>query len=249
MTRRALLGAPPAAAPDTDVVHAAATNTVAEAASVVVNRPTLVTPGTAADVWQFTYNGTRAGYANEYGCLRSRSPVANQYAFRAQSHASAGATQAIGSFATSDNTDQFVTLVNGDSYVTRDLRVGRNVVFGSTATMVPPTDWVALPLGAGLTDIGNPTYYTAASRREPFDVVRLRGRISFAGSLAGNATLFTLDAAHRPAYTVTFSVRTGPSSNLATVMQILSTGVAQLIATTGSGGYLGLDGISFYAGT
>ncbi len=209
-----------------------------------VNRPTGAAEG--SDLWQARYGGARGLYANGYGCARARATVADQYAFRAQAHASAGPGQAIGSFALSDNTDKLVTRVNGDTEVARDLVVTRNVIVAGV-TMSAPSAWTAATLGSGITAVGAP-YPTPASRLEPWDVVRLRGRIAWTGSLTAGTTLLTLPAGHAPAETQTLSVRTGPSSNIATVATIDASGVLSLVAATGNSGYLGLDGLTIYRG-
>ncbi|WP_431892662.1 hypothetical protein [Micromonospora haikouensis] len=219
---------------------------VAAGETVTVNRPRVTGGSEGADVTQTQYEGQRGFYTNGYSCARARVPnhadAANQYAFRAACHPSKnGTTQPIGSFADSDNVDKFVTLANGDSYVARDLHVGRNLVFDA------PPAWLPVTLGSGVTWAGAP-YPTPASQLGLLDRVHLKGRISWAATIASGVTLLTLDAAHKPAEVQTISVRTGAPSNLAAVLTIDTAGVVALAVSTGNAGYLGLDGLSFYRG-
>lgn len=220
--------------------------TVAGGDSVTVNRP--ATGAEGSDVWQAQYAGARGMYANGYGCARARVPnhpdAADQVAFRAQCHSSKnGTSQVIGSFADSNNADQFATRANGDSYAARDLHVGRAIVLDA------PPAWLTVTLGAGVTWTGA-GYPTPAGQLDAmYGRVYLKGRISWASSIASGVTLLTLDAAHWPAETITLSVRTGPSSNVAAIATIDTSGrLALPHVATGGAGYLGLDGLSFYRG-
>ncbi|WP_157548145.1 hypothetical protein [Micromonospora sp. ATCC 39149] len=223
----------------------ATAETVPAGATRTVNRP--ATGAESTDVWQTQYAGQRGGYVNGYSCLRARVPAhadaADQVAFRAACHSSKdGTSQTIGSFALSDNTDMFRTLANGDSYADRDLHVGRALVLDA------PPAWLVATLnsGSGVAWAGA-GFPTVASQLDGiYGRVFLRGRLTWSASLAAGTVLATLDSAHWPVETITLSVRTGPSSNLAAIATVDTVGRLSLPhVATGAAGYLGLDGLSF----
>jgi len=234
------------------VVYPRLDQDVAFADTVFLNRPN--NGGIeGADLFQFRYDGQRGGYLNGFACLRARSPVANQYAFRAQAHSGAGSNQAIGSFALSDNTDMFVTYVNGDSAVARDLIVQRNVIVVGlvaasgvvTGSNMQPGAWVAPSFGTNVGDVGSP-HAAAGSRVEPLmQVVRLRGELSITGSIVQDATLITLPVGHRPPVQNTFTLRTGGTGAANTFLDVDSDGTVSVRAALVSGGRVNLDGLTF----
>ncbi|MFI6160388.1 hypothetical protein ACIA59_10610 [Micromonospora haikouensis] len=223
---------------------------VAAGETVTVNRARVTGGAEGADITQTQYEGQRGFYTNGFGCARARVPnhadAAEQYAFRAACHSSKnGTNQPIGSFADSNNVDQFHTRANGDSYAVRDLHVGRNLVLDA------PPAWLAATLntGSGVAWAGA-GYPTVASQLDAiYNRVYLRGRLTWSATLAAGTVLATLGEAHWPVETITLSVRTGPSSNLAAIATIDTSGRLSLPhVATGAAGYLGLDGLSFYRG-
>lgn len=118
---------------------------------------------------------------------------------------------------------------------------------GVSAPNLTASAWTEVTYANG-TSASGPGWETPSSRLEPlFNVVRLKGRIDIPANIAANTALFQITpTAHRPANSRSFSVRLGPSQNLATVMTIDSSGNASIVVTTGaSTGTLGLDGINF----
>ena len=182
---------------------------------VAFNRPTLVSPGTASDMWQFRYNGVRVTYANEYGALRVRGIPDTQTPARFMSHVTHdGTTQATFQVSLSDAlTHLFQVLANGSI-----LGPGGLSMLPTAATAV---NFVAAgAANAALINDGNvintgapypvTTTLEAANRR-----VHLDGSMTNTSGVAipAQTTLFTVDAAHRPTAWVQFTVRT--SNNLA----------------------------------
>jgi hypothetical protein len=81
---------------------------------------------------------------------------------------------------------------------------------------------------------------------DPFGLVTLRGTVEWSSAISSGTTFATIaNVNHRPGGRRNFTVRTGPASNLATVMNIDSDGGLALIVASGTSGYLGLDGIQF----
>lgn len=190
------------------------------------------------DMFRIEYAGKRGLYANEYGCARARATVSDQYAFRAQSHASAGANQEIGAFSLSDNTDMLVTKANGDTVINRDINVGRNIINNNA--------WTAMTLG---TSIVAGTAIAPATRFELSDRVFMRGSLSWvAATIAANSVLATVAAAYRPASAKHWTIRTSATSNVSFVLELATDGTlvnlgAGLGSTTTA--QFGLDGLSY----
>lgn len=219
------------------------TLTVAEGSTIVVNRPTMVDPATAADLWRFAYDGQRTGYANEYGNLRSRG-APDQVAFRCQCHSSDNGTgQVILDVTLSDNTTQFSVDALGDARTTRDLYVTRNIVLAGQ-TYSAHGAWTAPTYEANAADAGG-AWATAGSRLEFGDLVRLRGRVDLSGSFSGGATILTLPAGHRPSHQITITVRTAGTGAANTFIDISAAGALTCRTALNSGAQIHLDGVAF----
>lgn len=126
-----------------------------------------------------------------------------------------------------------------------------NLTVDGTTTLTgavtgPSLTWTDLTLSGGITadtSLGQPT---PGSAKDPFGLVSLRGTIQWSAAVASDSPLAQIAATgHRPAGRRNFTVRTGPSSNLATVCNIDNDGTIALIVASGTSGYLGLDGIHF----
>jgi hypothetical protein len=238
----------------TGVVGLPADLDVPYAETVIIERDAQLPEG--SDIFQVQYAGQRGLYANGFACGRSRDPVGDQVAFRCQCHSSDnGTTQVIFSAADAGNNDQFITRANGDSEITRDLAVGRNVIFtGPTTdkTLEPVTDWTA-PTGYGTGIAGNvgTPWFDVGSRVEAWGRCFLRGRvITTAGvSYVANAEILTLAVGHRPAADVLYSIRTQGTGAGNGTITITSAGVlsfsANISLTGGQTATVQLDGISF----
>jgi hypothetical protein len=188
---------------------------IAEADTVVFNRPTLVDPPTAADVWQFQYNGQRVTYLNEYDCLRVRGLDLVQTAARFMSHVNRdGTTLPIFQVSLSNGTTHlFQVLANGDIQASGGLSMLPTGALAVTFNAAGAGNAATINDG-NVVNTGAPypvtTTLEAANRRVHLD-----------GSMANNSgvaipaqtTLFTVDAAHRPTAWVQFTART--STNLA----------------------------------
>lgn len=116
---------------------------------------------------------------------------------------------------------------------------------GIDAPNLKPGSWQDLSLLNGVTASAAP-YDSPQARLEYPDVVRLKGRIEIPASTASFTNFFQLPTGLRPSATKVFSIRTGPGSNLATIMEIDSSGYCHIIVSSGSSAsYIGLDGIVF----
>lgn len=226
-------------AADVDAPGVADALDVAEAATVVVNRPLMVSPGSAADVWRFTYAGQRTGYANEYGNLRSRG-AQDQVAFRCQCHSSDnGTAQNILDVARADNTSLFSVDALGDAYLTTGDLVIQGTVYG------PVSAWTAPAFETNAADVGSPKY-PAGFRLEALAIVRGRGEIALSGTFNSGATICTLPANCRPAADVSFTVRTAGTGAANTFLDIAgTTGALSIRTNLGSGARVYLDGLAF----
>lgn len=127
-----------------------------------------------------------------------------------------------------------------------DIRLPGGLILGARRTRLDaPGGWSAFTY-TGTAASAGATYPTAGSCVEPGGRVFLRGRVSWTGNIAGGTTLFTIAEGHRPARDITYSVRTGAPSNVATQMVITRlTGAVSLITATGNDGFVGLDGLSY----
>ena len=193
-----------------------------------INRP--ATGAEGSDIWQVQYNGQRGLYANGYGCGRARVPAhadaAEQVALRCQCHSSKNDTaQAIFEATHSDNTVQFQVRANGEYRAPAprwlDATLGTNITAGTA--VAPGTSWE----GAR---------------------VYLRGTIAWENAtITGGSTLLTVNEEHRPDTEKTFSVRTGPNSNVATQLHLNPDGTLVNETSFGNGttADLGLDGLNW----
>ncbi len=187
---------------------------IAENLSVIFGRATLVDPGTAADMWQWEYNGTRVTYINEYGALRVRGVDEVQTPARFMSHFNR------------DNTTLPTFQVSLSNGTTHWFEVLANGTINANGLSMLPTAALGVTFnaaGAGnaaLINDGN-----VANTGAPYPVTTTleaaNRRVHLDGSMANNSgvaigaqtTLFTVDAAHRPTAWTQFTVRT--STNLA----------------------------------
>jgi hypothetical protein len=211
---------------------------------VLYNRPTLSNPGTALDSWRWLYNGTRTVYGNEFNLLRVRGVPEDQVPARFMSNAARdGLTTAVFQVSLSNaSTHLFQVLGNG------------SILGPAGASMLP-----SAPLGVAFTGtIANATLindgvvgntgapypvtstYTASDNR-----VWLDGNFTNTGaSVPAQTTLFTIDAAHRPAAWVQFFGRT--SGNLAVRFTCKgATGVCVADQAIGTGITYSVDGANF----
>lgn len=234
--------------PNTDILirfkdgfPARQSGTVAENSTTTIDRPTLVTPGTAADTWQFRYNGVRVTYANEYACLRVRGIPDDQIPARFMSHASRDNT-AHATFQVSladASTHLFQVLANGDILARNGnsmLPASRSVTFTSPATS-------ASTISDGATT-GAPyaitTTYVASENRVWLDGAVVNGG---GASIAGGTVLFTINAAHAPSAWVQFNERT--STTLSTRVTIRPDGTVRLDQALAAGATCSFDGLNW----
>lgn len=227
--------------------HARLSGTIPENETVVLwNRPTLVSPGTAADSWRWLYNGTRTVYGNEYNLLRVRGVPEDQVPARFMSNfARDGLATGILQASLSDAaTHLFQVLGNGS-------------ILGPGGLSMLPTGALAVTFnaaGAGnaatindgnVANTGAPypvtTTLEAANRR-----VHLDGSMANTSgvSIAAQTTLFTVDAAHRPTAWVQFTART--STNLACRATVKgATGAFCLDQALAAGATVSFDGANW----
>jgi hypothetical protein len=217
--------------------------TIAEADTVVFNRATLVNPGTAADAWQFQYNGNRTLYANEYNLLRVRGIPDVQVPARFMSHVTRdGTTLPIMQATLSDAaTHMFQVLGNGD------------ILAAGSLSMLPSTLAVAFTgtmANAALINDGNVANtgapYAATTTYIPADNrVSMDGNVTNTGvSIPAQTTLFTVNAAHRPTAWVQFSVRTSTGLSVRLTLKG-ATGVVVADQAFATNMTLMLDGLNF----
>lgn len=206
------------------------------------NRPTLVTPGTAADSWQWLYNGNRTVYGNEYNLLRVRGVPDDQVVARFMSNfARDGLSTAILQATLSDAmTHLFQVLGNGDILAAGGLSMLPSaylpVVFtGSAAAAVLISDGAAT--GAPYT-LG--TTLHAAANRVYMDGAVVNGG---AGAIAGGTVLFTVAAAHRPTAWVQFNART--STTLSARVTMRPDGTVRLDQSLAVGATCSFDGFNW----
>jgi hypothetical protein len=104
--------------------NSATSTTLGTAQTFTFNRTTFNAAG--ADLWENIVQGTRTGYANEGGELRSRAYNATRTAFRCQSNVS-GDNTSVSTFEVTDSTNAVVyfnVTAQGDGNVLRNLSVG-----------------------------------------------------------------------------------------------------------------------------
>lgn len=218
--------------------------TIPENATVTLwNRPTLVTPGTALDSWQWFYNGIRTIYGNEYNLLRVRGVPEDQVVARFMSNlARDGLSTAILEAALSTTVPLFRVLGNGDiqsagglsMLPTAPVPVTFNAVAG-TANAATISDGV---------NSGAP-YPVATVLQASDNRVYLDGAVANPTGVTVNAqtTLFTITAAHRPTAWTQRAGRT--SSGLAARITIKPDGTVVLDQALVAGASISLDGINW----
>ena len=217
---------------------------IAEDQTVAFNRPSLVDPPTAADMWQYQYNGNRVTYANEFACLRVRGISEDQTPVRFMSHA------------TRDNTAHPILQVSLSNASTHKFQVLANgdIQAANGASMLPSTPIAVTYAGT----VGNAATITdgAAGSGAPYPVtstytasdnrVWLDGSLANTGGVAipAQTTLFTIDAAHRPTSWVQFPGRT--STNLAVRITVKgATGAVCVDQSFAAGATVALDGANY----
>lgn len=227
-----------------DGTTAALSGTVTEANTVFINRPTLADPPSAADVWQFRYNGVRTLYANEYNLLRVRGVPDDQAPARFMSNAARdGLVTPI----------LQVSLANATSHLFQVL--GNGDILGPGAASMLPTAPVAVTYNAG---IGTPALISdgSANTGAPYPVtstyhaadnrVYLDGSFSntTGASIPGGTLLFTIATAHRPAAWVQFNERT--STTLSARVTIRgNTGQVFIDQALAAGATCSVDGLNY----
>lgn len=183
----------------------------------------IASAGSTGNVWEVSTNPTDAGAREAYWAVRG-----NNHATQPGWLVGARPFQA----------------TNGK--FTGTLNVDGNTTLGGTLTMTNGLTWSNLTLSTNVTaktDVSEPT---PASTIDPFGLVSLRGTIQWSTTFASDASLAQIaNAAHRPSGRRTFSVRTGPASNVSTELNIDNDGTMALIVSSGASGRLGLDGIHF----
>lgn len=221
---------------------ARSSGTVSESLTTTVDRPTLVTPGTAADVWQYRYNGTRVTYVNEYACLRVRGIPDDQVPVRFMSHFSRDNTaHPIMQETLSDaTTNWFQVLADGQilgpggrsMLPSSALGVTFNGTMGNAATIA---DGASTGAPYALT-----TVLHSANNRVYLDGAAANNGGS---SIAGGTLLLTVNAAHAPAAWVQFTVRT--STTLTAQITVRPDGTVRMNQAMAAGATVSLDGLNW----
>lgn len=212
---------------------------------VLYNRPTLVSPGTAADSWQWRYNGVRTVYGNEFNLFRVRGIPDVQTPARIMSNlARDNTTLATFQVSLSDATTHwFQVLADGQ------------ILGPGSLSMLPSTPVAVTFIGnmgnAALINDGNPVntgapYAATSTLHAAANRVYLDGNIANNGgvSIPAQTTLFTITAAHRPTAWAQFTART--STNLAVRLTVKgATGVVVADQAIAAGATLNLDGFNY----
>lgn len=212
--------------------------TIDEDHSVILDRPTIVDPGTAEDLLKMRLAGTRTGYFNEFGEIRSRASANNRVAARHQAFPGAEGSNPgvhIIEATLSDNTVRWHVTAAGDM-------VAVGTVTGSN---VPPSAWTAPTFETNVTSTGAPFAAVGSRLDGLLQIVRLRGELTISGSFGTDATLITLPVAHRPPVRNTFTIRTGGTGAANTFMDIDTDGTVSMRAALVSGARVNLDGFTF----
>lgn len=226
----------------TNVITQGFAATIAETNTATVDRATLVNPGTAADVWQFRYNGTRVVYGNEYNCLRVRGIPDVQVPARFMSHN------------TRDNTTLptfQVGLSDATTYWFQVLADG-NILARNSLSMLPDTPlaptFTASTAAAALISDGASTgapYSLTTTLHASDNRVYMDGAVvnSSGVSIPGGTVLFTIAAAHRPANWVQFNERT--STTLSARVTVRPDGTVRLDQALAAGATCSFDGLNW----
>lgn len=218
---------------------------IVEADTVAFNRPTLVNPPTAADMWQFRYNGNRVVYANEYACLRVRGVPDNQVPARFMSNVAR------------DNTSLAVFQVGLSDATTYWFQVlGDGQILGPNSLSMLPSTSLAVTYTGNMGNAALINDGVAINTGAPYAVTTTLhasdNRVYLDGNMANNGgvaipaqtTLFTIAAAHRPTAWCQFSLRS--STNLAVRLTIKgATGIVVADQSMAAGATLNLDGLNY----
>ena len=217
---------------------------IAEDQVVVFNRPTLVTPGTADDMWQFRYNDNRTTYVNEFACLRVRGVPDDQVPVRFMSNAARDSTaHPIFQVSLSDAaTHEFQVFANGDIHAAGGLSMLPTTPVGVTFNGVAGTANAALISDGSAT--GAP-YAVATTLMSADNRVYLDGAVAnpTGVSITGGTVLFTVTAAHRPAAWTQRIVRT--STVLQARLTVKPNGDAVLDQPLAAGATVSFDGVNW----
>lgn len=216
--------------------------TIAENLTVAFGRATLVVPGTASDVWQWQYNGTRVTYVNEYACLRVRGVPDFQVPARVMCHSSREGTS-LGLFQVSLNdasTHLFQVLANGDIQGPGGLSMLPTAPVAVTFTApAASATLISDGVSTGAPYAVTTTLHAAANR------VYLDGAVANPSgvSIAGGTVLFTVTAAHRPTSWVQFNERT--STTLSARVTVRPDGTVRLDQALAPAATVSFDGLNW----
>lgn len=219
--------------------------TIPENETIVLwNRPTLVSPGTALDSWQWRYNGTRTVYGNEFNLLRVRGVPEDQVPARFMPNAARdGLSTAILQASLSNASSHlFQVLGNGD------IQSAGGLSMLPTAPVAVTFNGVAGTANAGAISDGSVTgapYAVATVLQASDNRVYLDGAVAnpTGVSIPGGTVLFTITAAHRPA---AWTQRAGRTSTvLACRITIKPNGDVVLDQPLAAGATLSFDGINW----
>lgn len=223
----------------------AQTGSIAESAAVVVNRATLVDPGTAADQWQFQYNGNRVTYTNEFACLRVRGIPDFQVPARFMSNAArdGSPTLSIMQASLSDATSHLFQVM-GDG----DIQGPGGASMTASAPTAVTFNAVAGTANATLISDGSATgapYAVTTTLEEADNRVYLDGAVAnpTGVSISGGTVLFTVLNAHRP---TAWTQRIGRTSTaLQTRVTIKPNGECVLDQPLAAGATISFDGMNW----
>lgn len=219
--------------------------TIAENATVNFNRATLVTPGTAADTWTFSYNGVRVSYANEYACWRVRGIPDFQVPCRIMSNASRDGSSTLATFQ--------VSLSDAASHLFQVM--GNGDILGPGGASMLPTAPVAVTMNAVAGTANAVTISDGVNSGTPYPVTTTLyaadNRVFLDGSVANptgvlinaQTTLFTVTSAHRPAFWTQRAGRT--SSGLAARITIKPDGTVVLDQALAAAATISFDGVNW----
>lgn len=217
---------------------------IAEDQVVVFNRPTLITPATADDMWQFRYNDNRVVYVNEFACLRVRGVPDDQTPARFMSNAARDNTaHPILQVSLSDAaTHKFQVLANGDVQAASGLSMLPSASVGVTFNGAAGTANATLISDGSVT--GAP-YAVTTTLMAADNRVFLDGSVAnpTGVSISGGTVLFTVTAAHRPTAWTQRIVRT--STALQARLTIKPNGEAVLDQALAAGATASFDGVNW----
>lgn len=217
---------------------------IAEDQVVVFNRPTLVSPGTADDMWQFRYNDNRVTYTNEFACLRVRGVPDDQVPVRFMSNAARDNTAhpIMQASLSNGTTHEFQVLANGDIQAANGLSMLPSTAVGVTFNGAAGTANATLISDGAAT--GAP-YAVTTTLMAADNRVYLDGSVAnpTGSSIAGGTVLFTVTAAHRPTAWTQRIVRT--STALQARLTVKPNGDAVLDQALAAGATCSFDGVNW----